>query len=492
MRAADQAHTSSAVSHGTTSQLLARVIAAALATLALLLVWRPAVLHAQAGAAAQQESATRSHVVKAGETLWGLAARYYGDGHQWKTLAERNRIPTDGSSPLRVGMRLSVPATAAARGTKAAEVAAAPADSTVPKVALARAGEGTLPTPPERPAAAPAGSLAAQTAGKANATAGRSAKPGAPARAAAAAPAAAPTASAAPAKAESPADLRPQVGTPMTAATVRRVGLAGSEEQALSRKASEVHTVFHRDLPDAAEAERRTRAVLRPNTPTPRQAEFDAAPFAAAPTTLMQLGSIARRLGSPESEGADYPQRAIKTDRVELAVPAGSQIKVGDRLIAVVQKGAFDEQRVVAVPTGVLEVVKADAGSPVLAVVRKQFGRIEQGQGFVRAGGAAGEWIKTQRLDTPDVATSVRWLDAGELLPTLQSYLLLGAGSAQGLKAGDEVALYHTPSPGASPVLSAAVRIVRTEADHASAIVTRQYAPEIAVGQVARRYAKAP
>jgi hypothetical protein len=77
------------------------------------------------------------------------------------------------------------------------------------------------------------------------------------------------------------------------------------------------------------------------------------------------------------------------------------------------------------------------------------------------------------------------------MLPTLQSYLLLRAGQAQGVKAGDEFALVRArPSGGEDRV--AVVRIVRSGAGGSSAVVIGQSLPEIATGLTARRIARAP
>src|SRR5690606_2061268 len=96
---------------GDSAGLLFKVAIAVVATLALLVVWRPAFVHAQQApvAAATDAAPTTTHVVKAGETLWSLAARYYGDGHQWKELARRNGIEGEGPTALRVGQVLNVP-----------------------------------------------------------------------------------------------------------------------------------------------------------------------------------------------------------------------------------------------------------------------------------------------------------------------------------------------------------------------------------------------
>jgi 5'-nucleotidase len=57
--------------------------------------------------ATQPAAGGRSHVVARGETLWSIAARYYGDGSQWKRIADANRM-TD-ANRLYVGQTLTIP-----------------------------------------------------------------------------------------------------------------------------------------------------------------------------------------------------------------------------------------------------------------------------------------------------------------------------------------------------------------------------------------------
>ena len=509
MRAANQPQSSTAIESNRVLHPMHRVFVVVLATLALLIVWRPAVVHgyevnvglvsvSDATVDQVQDAATVTHVVRAGETLWGLAARYYGDGHQWPALARRNRIATTGPAPLRVGMKLTVPASPVVRGAKAAVVAAAPADSSVPSVALAKAGQGTLPSTTPAP---PAGSLSAQTAGKPNAAASgvaATARPTAQAARVAAVTAidTAPRSPAEPADSETSRTSfqQPRANELLVARKVQAIGLVDLEAQEASRKDSEVQTVFHRDMPDAAEAERRTRASLRPNTPAPRQAEYDAAPFVVLPSTLAKAGLLTKRVGSPVTTESGYPQRAILTDQVEVRPPAGVTYAVGQRLVAVTMLASTDKRSMIAIPTGVVEVVAVGRGKPVLAVLVRQSGRVEQGQRLLLATGSPAPWLTAQTLEEPDVKTGVRWVDPSELQPTLQSFLLLAAGSAQGVKAGDEFGLYRNGSKAepAQESLVATVRVVRSETTGSSAVIMRQYQSDIAVGLAARRLAKAP
>jgi nucleoid-associated protein YgaU len=48
-----------------------------------------------------------THVVQPKDTLWSIATKYYGDGKQWKRIAEANGIAD--ATKLRVGAALTIP-----------------------------------------------------------------------------------------------------------------------------------------------------------------------------------------------------------------------------------------------------------------------------------------------------------------------------------------------------------------------------------------------
>ena len=102
--------------------------------------------------------------------------------------------------------------------------------------------------------------------------------------------------------------------------------------------------------------------------------------------------------------------------------------------------------------------------------------------------------MTVERLTASDVQTHVRWIDTHELQPTLQSFVLLRAGVAEGVRAGDEFGLYwrSTKKQPSQERLVATVRVVRSEAAGSSAVITRQYQSDIGSGLAARRIAKAP
>ena len=63
---------------------------------------------APARLSAQRTDQTRNHIVKPGDTLWKLSARYLGDGNRWREFLSAN--PSLGNrSTLKVGVTLRVP-----------------------------------------------------------------------------------------------------------------------------------------------------------------------------------------------------------------------------------------------------------------------------------------------------------------------------------------------------------------------------------------------
>lgn len=533
MRAADRPHslesTVTRVAAGSARQALIRLMIAIFATIALLFVWRPAVVQAQARpaagaaptkpAAAQPKSAM--HVVRAGESLWSLAVRYYGDGNAWSEMARANGVLTTSARPIVVGMRLTVPAQPPARPASApAPVVKAGAD--VPKPALAEAiapRVASTAAPAAKPAASTSPSLSAQTAGKPDAApvsprtasrskvaarrpaASRTAPASARAAVAAAAPKAVPAGTPPPdsgdrsaiatGTARAPLGRQLKTEVPLVPNSVR-IGLVEPGAAAAAR-GSDAATIFIRRVPTMEEAQAQARAAMRTNSIVPRRGEYDAAPFALTASRLAQAGRIVRRVGTAAVGSSKDAQRVIIADEVEITAPAGTRLSVGDRLYALRDQGALANGNRIGLPGGVLVVTQADAGKPVIAVVRSQSGLIEQGHYVVGVTGEPASAVSSSAASADQLRTSVLWVENEALLPTLQSYLLLGSGTAQGVQAGDEFALVKargSANTGEEQRI-AVVRVVRSDALGSTAIVVRQDRGEIAPGVIARRVARA-
>ncbi|MFQ5654672.1 MAG: LysM peptidoglycan-binding domain-containing protein [Planctomycetota bacterium] len=77
--------------------------------------WRPQRGPAGAGGEAftsaepAGSTATDSYVVRRGDTLYGIARRFYGDGREWKRIYEANRSLIARPERIQVGMILILP-----------------------------------------------------------------------------------------------------------------------------------------------------------------------------------------------------------------------------------------------------------------------------------------------------------------------------------------------------------------------------------------------
>jgi len=489
---------------------------ALVATLALLAVWRPAVVRAQAKpapTAASPAVARTTHVVRAGESLWSIAMRYYGDGGAWSEVARSNGIATTSARPIVVGMRLRVPAVPPARGAGAAAPAAKPpADITKAAVAVAvppRAGAaGDVAAASPRPRGS---SLATQTAGKSDAPAvaprsasARATSVAAPAgtsRAGARAQASAVTKNPAAAADTTPSLLNPstramrpqmKVETPIDRGAMR-VGLLGPGD-ARAARGSDYATIFLRRIPSQEEADASVRAAVPVTALPPRRGEYDAAPFALSAADLLKAGRILRRVGASAVGSVEVAQRMLIADEVEVSAPAGTTLAIGDRMVALSLNVLLANGLRVVVPGGVLQVTATDAGRPPVAMVKSQSGLLEQGQALLRVEGAPAPSGALTSEGVEALKTSVTWVDNNSLLPTLQSFVLLDAGTAQGVRQGDEFSLVRTrgsANTGEEDRI-AVVRVVRAGTNGSTAIVVKQDRAEIATGVAARRVARMP
>lgn len=92
----------------------------------------------------------RTHEVKKGESLFGIASKYYGDGTLWKQLAEYNKAKLPKPENLHLGTRLDIPPKDVLLGE-----AVMPPPGSTPRHDPAREGtggrpKGEKPAPPDR------------------------------------------------------------------------------------------------------------------------------------------------------------------------------------------------------------------------------------------------------------------------------------------------------------------------------------------------------
>lgn len=74
----------------------------------------------------------RTHEVKSGDSMFRIAERYYGNGHLWRKLAERNRGVVDSDGGVGIGAVLTIPSKVSLTGDDGVPAVAA-VPTTVPE-----------------------------------------------------------------------------------------------------------------------------------------------------------------------------------------------------------------------------------------------------------------------------------------------------------------------------------------------------------------------
>ncbi|MEP6831968.1 MAG: hypothetical protein ABJB74_01185 [Gemmatimonas sp.] len=258
-------------------------------------------------------------------------------------------------------------------------------------------------------------------------------------------------------------------------------------------RAGEVSTIFQGRTYDPVETEEAVLAVLPPKTARPRSSEYASAPYAVAVQNLLHAGAVGRRAGSDGSfRGIE---RMVMMDEAEVILPAGTPAVVGARFVAVDVDALIKPNVQMVSPTAVFEIVKVEEGRPVIARVVQQTGRVEEGQKLLSLDGSAvarDVVVKSVARAATAPETDVAWVSGDALLPSVQTFLMLRAGSFDGVVAGDQFALVKRLGLGPDAVEQrvAVVRVVRVTAFGSTAIVIRQDQPGIAVGGAARLVAR--
>ncbi len=442
--------------------------------LALLMAW-PAQVRAQ-GAPATTASTSGTHTVRPGETLWSLAARYFGDGHKWRELASSNGLAEGGERGIAVGQVLRVPASAASLAQSRAAMAEAPPRST-PSEAV-RPAQGAPAA--ERVAMRPESKPEQMSESKPEAAKKLTPEPKPESRAVELVEDLAPPPMALPERGklmgEDPAETRGIV----------RVGLVRQTDLAAAR-GNDNTTIFLGPEPFNVDTMQGTIDLSGTESfvaPAGRRAgEFVAAPFALDAGQWKSAGRVVRRASSPAVKSREL-QRMQSRDLVEISLPAGMDAAPGTKFVAVVQGAEIGRGIRLAIPTGVLTVVAPESGV-TMARVSRLFDVIEQDQALLPFVEAPATPVATDRLEA--IESAVRWITEAPLLPSLKAYLVLAPHAD--MQVGDR---FELSSSAEGHTRVASVRIVRIGEHGATAIIMHQDQPSIRAGMAARRVGRAP
>ncbi len=408
----------------------------------------PATIAAQA-----QADSSRSHVVRPGDTLWSLAARYLGNGHRWREILELNRGVIRSETVLPSGATLRIPPA----GTSARP------RSTTPPAAPVALPPAQRPSPPGAVSEAP------------------------------------PVVRKEPPRQAPPAREPPPTPPERRAAglTMRDSSRAGNDSVATSVPVPRSdpgirvvnppeRTIFFGRGGSNVDVDSSPVPSPGDSTPVapPGAYEVLSVPFVVGADQLARAGSCVSLAGAGAvSGGADGG--ALLRAKMTLAPPRGVAFAGGDRLVLVrVGEGLSGLGRVV-IPTGV--VLGTGAGTTRQGEIVAQFDPISCSDRLILPPAAAPPLGQATSPVTNGSKGRVVWVDSDALLPTLQHTLIVDIGSGGGAKPGDQISV----TDGAGSVVATAA-IVRVDTRTSSALITSRPQAAIVAGLTARITARVP
>ena len=236
-------------------------------------------------------------------------------------------------------------------------------------------------------------------------------------------------------------------------------------------------------------------ATTLPPALTVRPGEYEAAPYVVDGRSALIAGRVVGAVDAP-ALGLSSDAGFKLFDRIYVTVPASLPMAVGDRMIvARTDESITDVGRVVE-PTGVLRIDSLASGRHAIATIVRQFAAIVPGEGVV-APGRSFEKTSVRPVDGAYPLTAkLLWIQGSPRLPSVQTYVILGAGEGAGVRAGDQFTVLDdsrfSDGTSAPSVATVTVTIVRVTPLAATGIVVHQTQPEIREGMPTRLTARMP
>ncbi|HEY8311943.1 MAG TPA: hypothetical protein VIG47_15370, partial [Gemmatimonadaceae bacterium] len=228
---------------------------------------------------------------------------------------------------------------------------------------------------------------------------------------------------------------------------------------------------------------------------TVRPGEYEAAPYVVADKSPLAVGRVVAAVDVP-ALGLLSDAGFKLFDRIYVTAPAGVSFSIGAREVVARTDATITDVGRVIEPTGIIRIDSIGANGRAVGVIVKQFGAIVPGQGIVPLGQSF-ESTSTRPIPGAYPLTGkLLWIQGSPRLPSIQTYVIIGANEASGVRLGDQFSLLDDPGMRdghAVPIQSTAtVTIVRVTPFAASAIVVHQTQPEIRAGMPARLTARMP
>lgn len=388
----------------------------------------PAVLWAQP----RDTTASRTHVVRSGETLWRLAAVYLGAGRRWPEIQQLNQRLIVSPSSLVVGSTIRIPAV----GTSPTDSRSARSDSV-----------------PARPTASPV-SLPAQPAPAQSRTLPQ------------------------PPSADT---TRVVAGDTIVDPPARTIFFGARPGGGFAPP-----TV----MPDSSGSAKAPDSLV---VGAVRWSEAVSAPFIEEDARLQLAGRCVSTAPATDRQGT--PSRTLsRGDRLTIEVPRGASTQPETRFVLARRGEVVAELGEVMVPTAIVRVIAPSAaGAGVSVEILSQF-ELASCDDLVLPIEVATTSAATRPVAVLGGAMGrVIWVARGALLPTLQHHIIVDIGAGAGLSPGAQVTVVSGPETAPPGVQEVAIAtIVRVGQRTSSALVIRQTRPLIQPGMSVRVTAKLP
>ena len=226
-----------------------------------------------------------------------------------------------------------------------------------------------------------------------------------------------------------------------------------------------------------------------------RRGEVEAAPFASETGGPRGSGRLAAAYDRPGIDAPAGDHSFQLNDPVFVELPAGGAWRIGGEFLVYRRGPSISDVAQVMIPTGIIRVESMRSGEPALARIIKQFDEIHLDQRVMA--------LEVFALSRPGAAVTVAlgpiekvvFVSGEPVQPSLQSYVLLSATSADGVRVGDRFTLIDDsiddryPAPA---VPAATAQVVKVTPFAVTAIVVDHDQPTIRTGMTARLTARTP
>jgi LysM repeat protein len=222
--------------------------------------------------------------------------------------------------------------------------------------------------------------------------------------------------------------------------------------------------------------------------------EIDSAPFGDRKGGPSGAGRLAAAYDRPGIAAPDGARRLQLNDRVFVKMPSGIVAFSGQLLLTYRLGEDLSDDAQLVIPTGVVRVESQQLGQPALASVVRQIGEMRLDQSVILLSTAMATPGSPVAV-TAGQSEKVIYIGGNNVLPSLQSYVVLTSRAANGVRVGDRFTLMDDsvdPRYPAPPVPAAVAEVVKVTPFAVTAILIDQDQPRIRTGMTARLTARMP